>query len=315
MVWEKHHLSRKFPGGQPISFATDVKAELAGLTPARPCCQLSELRGIFHATRGSLVPASGGIAARFRMLRNQVARKVVRLAKLHGIDAHFQAERHPKQLSFSVLLALEPSLVPVFDPDSHEIPSERCDRKALLRGFFLGCGSVNAPSARYHFELVTPDRAWAEAIADMLGDEQVRVGLTERAGHPLLYVKDGDGIVRLLSLMGASRAVMDFENVRVVREVSAQVNRQLNFETANLDKTAGSSSRQIAAIRRLEESGDIERLPRALRDTARMRLLNPELNLVELGRRLQLSKSGINHRLRRLVEAAGRLEGDGTDAS
>src|SRR5205814_359768 len=80
-------------------------------------------------------------------------------------------------------------------------------------------------------------------------------GVTERAGHQVLYVKDGDGIVRTLSLMGASRAVIEFENVRVVREVSGQVNRRLNFETANIDKTIGSAMRQVAAIEQLERSG------------------------------------------------------------
>ena len=102
--------------------------------------------------------------------------------------------------------------------------------------------------------------------------------------------------------MGASRAVMEFENVRVVREVSGQVNRRLNFETANIDKTIGSAMRQVAAIEALEQRGVLETMSPALQEMARVRKQNPELNLTELAERMKLSKSAINHRLRRLVE-------------
>jgi DNA-binding transcriptional regulator WhiA len=304
-------IQRPSPGGGRISFATEVKSELAGLTPARPCCQLSELRGIFYATHGRLIEYGGGHAVYFPVLRNQVARKVVRLTRLLRLDARYQAVRHPKLLSFSVELPLPGNIDAELFQHVGTYPGERCDRKAWLRGFFLGCGSVNAPSARYHLELVAPTHGSAEALAALLREDGIRAGVTDRAGRPLVYVKDGDGVVGALSMMGASRAVLEFENMRVVREVSAQVNRQLNFETANLDKAAGSASRQLAAIRRLEEAGSLEGLPAALRQTARMRLSHPELNLAELARVLRLSKSGINHRLRRLQEAAEKLEKPG----
>jgi hypothetical protein len=128
----------------------------------------------------------------------------------------------------------------------------------------------------------------------------------ERSGQHVVYVKEGDGIVRLLSWMGASRAVMEFESVRVVREVSGEVNRRLNFETANIGKTIGSGLRQAAAIERLEANGKLDGLPPALREMARWRSSNPELNLGELARRMKLSKSAVNHRLRRLQEVADR---------
>src|SRR5438105_4263379 len=157
------------------------------------------------------------------------------------------------------------------------VPEAACDRKAMLRGLFMGCGSVNAPSARYHLEMVLPSQGWASRLASLLQEQGVRAGVTERAGHQVLYIKDGDGIVRTLSLMGASRAVIEFENVRVVREVSGQVNRRLNFETANIDKTIGSAMRQVAAIEQLERSGGLETLPPALREIARARRAHPDL--------------------------------------
>jgi len=117
-----------------------------------------------------------------------------------------------------------------------------------------------------------------------------------------VYVKDAEGIARCLQLMGGNRAVMEFENVRVVRDVRAQVNRRLNFETANIDKTIGSAMRQVDAIDRLEREQGLETLPPSLREMARWRRENPELNLSELATQMNLSKSAVNHRLRRLVE-------------
>ena len=298
--------SRKPGGGGGISFAADVKSELAGLTSARPCCQLSELLGIFYSSKGRLIRSGDGQAAYFPLLRNTVARKVVRLARLlGGMEAKYQAVRSAKQMSFFIELPLPKDLEQCFcQPAQKACPSAPCDRKAMLRGVFMGCGSVNAPSARYHLELVAPTSGWAATLVRLIHDQGIRAGITERANHQVVYLKEGDGIVRALSLMGASRAVMEFENARVVREVSGQVNRRLNFETANIDKTIGSAMRQVAAIETLENSGRLDTLPPALREIARARRAHPDLNLSELARRLKLSKSAVNHRLRRLMEIA-----------
>jgi DNA-binding protein WhiA len=290
-----------------ISFSADVKNEMAGLLPARPCCQLSELLGIYFGSRGRLIKRSpDGQAAYFSLLRNAVARKVVRLGRAVGhMDAKYQAVKSRKRMSFFIELALPPGLAPAFtQAAARAVPEAACDRKAMLRGLFLGCGSVNAPSSRYHLEFVAPTASWARAIGDVAESAGARVGIMERSGQNVVYVKEGDGIVRLLSLMGASRAVMEFENVRVLREVSGEVNRRLNFETANIGKTVGSGLRQAAAIERLESAGQLDRLPPALREMARWRAAHPDLNLGELAGRMKLSKSAVNHRLRRLQELA-----------
>jgi len=275
--------------------------------PARPCCQLSELLGIYFGSRARLIkrPADGRTAY-FSLLRNAVARKVVRLCRAVGpMEAKYQAVRTRKRMSFFIELALPPGLVPAFTQSAmRAVPDAACDRKAMLRGLFLGCGSVNVPSSRYHLEFVLATGTWAAAVVEMAGSADAKVGVMERGGQQVAYLKEGDAIVRLLSLMGASRAVMEFENVRVMREVSGEVNRRLNFETANIGKTIGSGLRQAAAIERLEVNGGLDRLPPALREMARWRSAHPELNLGELAGRMELSKSAVNHRLRRLQELA-----------
>jgi len=299
---------RLIPGGDPISFSADVKNELAGLLPARPCCQLSELLGIYFGSRGRLLRrGSDGQAAYFSLLRNAVARKVVRLGRTVGhMEAKYQAVKTKKRMAFFIELSLPQGLQPAFTQAAvRAMPDAACDRKAMLRGLFLGCGSVNAPSSRYHLEFVAPTESWANVISTMANEAGVPAGIMERGGQHVVYVKEGDGIVRLLSLMGASRAVMEFENVRVVRSVSGQVNRRLNFETANIGKAIGSGLRQAAAIERLESAGRLDSLPAALREMAKWRAAYPELNLAELADRMKLSKSAVNHRLRRLQQMSG----------
>jgi DNA-binding protein WhiA len=285
---------------------------MAGFLPARPCCQLSELLGIYFGSRGRLIKRSGdGQAAYFSLLRNAVARKVVRLGRAVGhMDAKYQAVKTKKRMAFFIELALPAGLPPAFtQAAARAVPEATCDRKAMLRGLFLGCGSVNAPSSRYHLEFVAPNETWATAIGGVAESAGAKVGVMERSGQHVVYVKEGDGIVRLLSWMGASRAVMEFESVRVLREVSGEVNRRLNFETANIGKTVGSGLRQAAAIDRLDATGKLDGLPPALREMARWRSANPELNLGELAKRMKLSKSAVNHRLRRLQVIADHSNG------
>src|ERR671925_1291511 len=176
---------------------------MAGLLPARPCCQLSELLGIYYGSRGRLLGNQRGRSAYFSLLRNAVARKVVRLGRaVAKMDAKYQAVKTRKRMSFFIELALPQQLVSAFSQTPVQAsPDAACDRKAMLRGFFLGCGSVNAPNTRYHLEFVAPTASWASAIAAMIEESGVRAGTTTRSGQPVVYVKDGDGIVRLLSLM------------------------------------------------------------------------------------------------------------------
>lgn len=290
------------------SFSAEVKAELAGLIPARECCVRSELVGIHHATHGG-VEAGEQPRLRYRLERNDLARKVFQLGRaLPGVQAHHAVQRRPHGALFLVDITVPGALLEdLADGQVLVVPEQTCDRKARLRGLFLGSGSVTAPAASHHLEIVLRDEAAAEAVRLLLEALGVEARTTWRSPRHLAYVKDGDRIVRCLSLMGASRAVMEFEKARVVREVAGQVNRRLNFETANLDKTVESARRQMLAISRLEESGRLLSLPAALREMARSRRLHPDLSLGELADRMELGRSAVNHRLRRLVELGEKV--------
>src|SRR5438105_2745770 len=143
---------------------------MAGLLGARPCCQLSELLGIYYGSRGRLLGGAGGRSAYFSLLRNAVARKVVRLGRaVAQMDAKYQAVKTQKRMSFFIELVLPAQLVPAFSQVPVQArPDTACDRKAMLRGLFLGCGSVNAPHTRYHLEFVAPTPSWASVIARLV---------------------------------------------------------------------------------------------------------------------------------------------------
>src|SRR5947207_5295314 len=167
---EKRGRSKSPSWRYAISFSAEVKNEMAGLLPARPCCQLSELLGVYFGSRGRLLGSPLGRSAYFSLLRNAVARKVVRLGRAVGrMEAKYQAVKTRKRMSFFIELTLPAELVPAFShPPVHDLPGAACDRKAMLRGLFLGCGSVNAPNTRYHLEFVAPTASWATAIARLV---------------------------------------------------------------------------------------------------------------------------------------------------
>src|SRR5256886_5513291 len=175
-----------------ISFAAEVKNEMAGLLPARPCCQLSELLGVYYGSRGRLLGSPRGRSAYFSLLRNAVARKVVRLCRaVQQMDAKYQAVKTRKRMSFFIELTLPADLVAAFSqPPVQAVNDAACDRKALLRGLFLGCGSVNAPNTRYHLEFVAPTPSSASAIARPIASSGLQAGVAPPGGQAVGYVTD-----------------------------------------------------------------------------------------------------------------------------
>lgn len=180
---------------------------------------------------------------------------------------------------------------------------------AFLRGLFLSVGTMTDPESGYRMEFPMPSKESAEEIAKLLSEVGTEPKTAMRRGKYILYYKESGAIEDLLGLMGAKKAVFDLMNVKIKREIRNNVNRRTNCDAANIKKTVSASEGQIKAIEYLKERGHLESLPDELRTTAILRLENPDASLAALVSLHDeaISRSGVNHRLSKLVEAAEEL--------
>ncbi len=185
-------------------------------------------------------------------------------------------------------------------------------RRSFLRGAFLAAGSVSDPEKFYHLEFVCQSLPAAEFLQDLISSFGEEGGIVARKNSQILYFKGSDEIVELLGLMDAPKALMLFENIRIVKDMRNSVNRKVNCETANISKTVSAAVKQLGDIEYIRDTEGLGSLPANLREMAEIRLRYPEAPLRELGSRLnpQVGKSGVNHRLRKLSEYAEQLRGD-----
>lgn len=183
--------------------------------------------------------------------------------------------------------------------------NEACKR-AYIKGAFMGCGSISDPEKSYHAEFVNNREEHAKGICKLLEGFGIKGKTIFRKNYYVTYIKESEQISDLLALMGANNAVLEFENVRAVKETRNQINRVINCETANLDKIVDTSMRQINNIKVLKKYKAIDKLPEHLRELAYLRLKHTNASLKELGEMLNppLGKSGVNHRLRKIEEIA-----------
>ena len=178
--------------------------------------------------------------------------------------------------------------------------------KAIIRGSFMGAGSINNPENTYHLEIVFHNEENRDFIKEVLKDFQVNVKTIDVKNKKSIYLKEGEEISKLLALIGANKAVMKFEEIRIQREMRGKVNRLVNCETANLNKTINASIEQIAAIKKLQETGKFNNLDENLKEIAILRLENPDIPFADLGKMLKkpVGKSGVNYRLKKIMEIA-----------
>lgn len=194
------------------------------------------------------------------------------------------------------------------------VVSSICCRRAYLRGAFLSSGSVSDPEKYYHLEFVTDDNAYGEALMNLLNSFQLDAKMVERKDHFVIYLKEGERIVDLLNIMEAHRALMDLENVRIFKDMRNNVNRKVNCETANLNKTVSAAVKQLEEIQLIDRFMGISTLSEPLADMARARMEYPDASLKELGENMAppVGKSGVHHRLRKISEIAETIrEGKG----
>ena len=281
-----------------VLLAGEVKGELARIQPARACDRRAELIGlVYGSSRDAL-----------RTLDHATARTAVHLASSLGLPV-----ASPRAVvSDRVRVGSRHHLVvelnrEALGPWSWEA-APACDRRAFLRGVLLGSGSISFGAGGPHVEFVLATRDPAEELQAALASLDVRALRTERRGRHVVYLKGQEEIVALLRLVGANRGVLELETHRVGRDVRARLNRLLNAEEANLGRTVRAADRQLSAIDRLEADGRLVGVAPALRETAAMRRRMPDADLDTLGAALGVSRSAVNHRLRRLVELAGSEE-------
>ena len=181
-----------------------------------------------------------------------------------------------------------------------------CCRKAFLRGVFMAGGSVSRPSGDYHMEIVTETEELARLVLKVMHGFSLSARMTDRKKDYIVYLKDGDHIITFLSIIGAHQALLEFENVRIVKEMRNNVNRRVNCETANLNKVIRASVLQVACIRYLQERGCYELLTDKLKEAAELRLLHPDISLNDLVEFTEgkVGKSGLNHRLKKIQQLA-----------
>ena len=272
--------------------AGEVKGELARIQPARACDRRAELIGLLHGSSGDVL----------RTLDHATARTAVALASSLGLgvaspravtgDRARAGQRHHLvvELDRAALGAWSWAGAPA------------CDRRAVLRGVTLGSVSISFGAKGPHVEFVLAERAAAEELQAALASLDVRALRTERRGRHVVYLKGADEIVALLRLVGANRGVLELETHRVGRDVRARLNRLLNAEEANLGRTVRAADRQLSASARLEAEGRLAPRAPALRETAATRRRMPDADLGALSAAMGVSRSAVNHRLRRLVE-------------
>lgn len=279
-------------------------------------CQLAELAALFFSFGQVVIGEDGDYTIKFATENLTVWKKCyILVKKAFHIVPDLSIRGHHQFLLY--ILDDEDALAFMKEIqvlDSTRLAAEplirrQCCKRAFLRGIFLACGSVTDPHSRYHLELAVGSRDRAIRIQEIIGVFELEAKIIERKSGYVVYMKEGAAIVDFLNITGAHVALMEFENVRILKEMRNSINRQVNCETANIKKTVSAASRQTEDIRFIHDTIGFGNLSENLSQIARVRLENPEVTLKELGEKLDppIGKSGVNHRLRKLSEIAEEL--------
>ena len=296
------------------SFAGKVKNELCRVPVQRLCCARAEAYGVllygntFSPTEVRLITESADFAARLpRLFQRAFGLKFDRLPEeergklIFGITDRSKLDRIINQLGYdprqNLVLHVNFGLL-----------EDECCRTAFLRGAFLAGGSVTDPEKRYHLELDTGHAQASREVATLLTEMGFLPHSVRRGGSSVIYFKQSEHIEDLLTTIGAP-AAMDIMTAKVDKEIRNGANRAMNCDMANVNKTIDAALEQKNAIQRLQENGRLERLPEKLRQTALLRLQYPEMSLSQLAEKCDppVTKSCMNHRMRKLLEEAKKL--------
>ncbi|MDO5575072.1 MAG: DNA-binding protein WhiA [bacterium] len=314
-----------------MSFSGTVKEELSKQTGTSRHCMIAETAAMIMCCGKISRESTGGYRIRIQTEKILVARKVFTLLrKTFNIYTNVCVRTHARvgkspvyEVSVNESKDVNKVLMAIKYMDEQGrlltggrcinsmIVQQTCCRRAFIRGSFLSAGSISNPEKSYHFEIVCETQEMAEQIRDVINTFSLDAKTVQRKRYYIVYLKEGAQIVEVLNIMGAHIALMDLENMRIVKEVRNSVNRRVNCETANIGKTVSAAVKQLEDIQYLIAMSEFGNLPPGLREIAQARLDDPNATLAELGESLTpaIGKSGVNHRLRKLSELADRLRG------
>lgn len=307
-----------------MSFSSEVKQELVSLRIDKSCCMLSELNALTQSCASMTLHGRGQVSIAFSCENVSVAKRIfILLKKRLEINAtpHFNkvarfggrrvciirlSQADTRKLMLSLHMLHESEQGEVFRGLPRRALTRKCCQHAFLRGAFLGEGSVTAPEHDYHVEFVCNSEARAQALSQLLTRCELDCAIMPRRGTHIVYLKRSSQISTLLGLMGATRAMMHYENILAQRSLHENVLRATNCDHNNMLRQLSAAQKQISALQYLQEQGLFSALSPALRDMAQLRLSNPDASLEQLGEMLDppLGKSGVNHRLRKIMQFA-----------
>ncbi|MDE6956806.1 MAG: DNA-binding protein WhiA [Lachnospiraceae bacterium] len=290
-----------------MSFSGEIKRELYEHYARARHCNLAELAGIAHMCGQFAEDSRGTCTMQLSTENFSVARKCFTLmTKTFNINTNIIIRKNSAKNSWNYTLLFKgQELLAV----KNAIVQAVCCRRAYIRGAFIAAGSVSDPRKSYHFEIVCDLQEKAEYLRDIVNSFEMGAKIVQRKKTFVVYLKEGAQIVDMLNVMEAHVSLMELENVRIVKEMRNAVNRKVNCETANINKTVSAAVRQIEDITYIQDKVGFEKLPDSLKDVALTRLAYPDVALKELGGLLEhpIGKSGVNHRLRKLSEIAEKL--------
>lgn len=311
-------------GVQRLSFASETKKELTNLE-LKSCCLKAELSALIRMN-GSLSLSNKMISIDIQTENAAIARRIYTLLKRQyevSVELLVRKKMRLKKNNVYIVRLIEKAKFILEDLSileegftivrtiSEKLVKKKCCKRSYIRGAFLAGGSVNNPeTSSYHLEIFSLYKEHNDSLCELMNTFELNSKTLERKKGFITYLKEAEKITEFLNVIGAHQALLRFEDVRIVRDMRNSVNRLVNCETANLNKTIGAAIRQVENIRLIDEKIGLDALPDKLREIAKLRVDYQEVTLKELGEMVSsgtISKSGINHRLRKLDQIAEQL--------
>lgn len=311
-----------------MSFSGNVREELSKQWSSARHCQIAELAALVSMCGSIVINSCGRYSVKIHSENLAVARKCFTLIeKTFNIEADISIRRNilKQSVTYAVVVKKHEDALRILQAtkliDEHQagfeevhivnplVVQQTCCRRAFIRGAFLAAGSMSDPKKSYHFEIVCASLKMAHQIQELICGFSMDAKIVQRKKSYVVYLKEGSQIVDILNIMEAHISLMELENVRILKEMRNTVNRKVNCETANINKTVSAAVKQVEDITYLRDTIGFEKLSEGLEEAALARLSHPDATLKELGELLSppVGKSGVNHRLRKLSEMAEKV--------